>query len=259
MNVNEVIATLAQRAGRRGPSQRPRQRRTVVQRHLPVGHPRRRRARHPRPARRHRRSCTRRSTAKSDEFADDVIKIGRTHLQDATPIRLGQEISGYAGRARLTSTGPRPRIEAAIKKMHELPIGGTAVGTGINSHPRTSASRRSPEIILATGPSIGFSEARDHFEAQAAKDGARGFEHLAPVLLKTVDLARRNRQRHPLPRQRPPRCGIGEIFHPFHAARQQHHARQGQPGDERDDVAGIGTGDRQRRPIDFAGPPARSS
>src|SRR5215207_9815323 len=62
---------------------------------------------------------------------DNVIKIGRTHLQDATPIRLGQELSGYAAQAELGVM----RAEKAIRALRELPLGGTAVGTGINSHP----------------------------------------------------------------------------------------------------------------------------
>src|SRR3954447_15148867 len=68
--------------------------------------------------------------AKAKQY-DDVVKIGRTHLQDATPIRLGQEISGYAAQARLGAM----RADKAINALRELPLGGTAVGTGINSHP----------------------------------------------------------------------------------------------------------------------------
>src|SRR5947207_7043319 len=67
---------------------------------------------------------------KAAEF-DDIVKIGRTHLQDATPIRLGQEFSGYAQQAHLAAM----RCEKAIRALRELPLGGTAVGTGINSHP----------------------------------------------------------------------------------------------------------------------------
>src|SRR5205085_6077350 len=67
---------------------------------------------------------------KAAEF-DSIVKIGRTHLQDATPIRLGQEFSGYAQQAHLAVM----RCEKAIRALRELPLGGTAVGTGINSHP----------------------------------------------------------------------------------------------------------------------------
>src|SRR5262249_50473271 len=70
---------------------------------------------------------------KAAEF-DSIVKIGRTHLQDATPIRLGQEISGYAAQARLGVN----RAQNAIRALRELPLGGTAVGTGINSHPEFS-------------------------------------------------------------------------------------------------------------------------
>src|SRR5437867_3898019 len=101
--------------------------------------------------------------AKAKQY-DDVVKIGRTHLQDATPIRLGQEISGYAAQARLGAT----RTEKAIRALRELPLGGTAVGTGINSHP--DFAKRAIAVI-AQKNGIEFVEARNHFEAQAAKDG----------------------------------------------------------------------------------------
>ena len=68
---------------------------------------------------------------KAEQF-DSVVKIGRTHLQDATPIRLGQELGGYAHQAKLGAV----RCLKAIHALRELPLGGTAVGTGINSHPR---------------------------------------------------------------------------------------------------------------------------
>src|SRR5687768_228588 len=100
---------------------------------------------------------------KVEQF-DDVVKIGRTHLQDATPIRLGQELSGYAAQARLAVT----RAEKAIRALRELPLGGTAVGTGINSHPAYAALAIAA-ISHKTG--IEFIEAANHFEAQAAKDG----------------------------------------------------------------------------------------
>ena len=93
----------------------------------------------------------------------DVIKIGRTHLQDATPIRLGQEFSGYAAQARLSAQ----RAQRAIAALAELPIGGTAVGTGINTHVEFGA-RVAARLAKMTG--ISFVEAENHFEAQAAKD-----------------------------------------------------------------------------------------
>src|SRR5205085_11061462 len=93
----------------------------------------------------------------------DVMKIGRTHLQDATPIRLGQEISGWAAQAKLSGL----RVHKAIKALRELPIGGTAVGTGINTHPEFG-KRMAAKLSERTG--IEFVEAENHFEAQAAKD-----------------------------------------------------------------------------------------
>src|SRR6476659_8523134 len=98
---------------------------------------------------------------KSKEF-DDVVKIGRTHLQDATPIRLGQELSGYCSQAQAS-------VERAHRAMHalrELPLGGTAVGTGINSHPQFA---RQAVKVIAQRTGVDFVEAPNHFEAQAAK------------------------------------------------------------------------------------------
>src|SRR4051812_35849597 len=91
---------------------------------------------------------------KAAEF-DDIVKIGRTHLQDATPIRLGQEFSGYAQQAHLAVM----RCEKAIRALRELPLGGTAVGTGINSHPEF-AGRAIRVIAQRTG--LDFVEAKNH-------------------------------------------------------------------------------------------------
>jgi fumarate hydratase class II len=93
----------------------------------------------------------------------DVMKIGRTHLQDATPMRLGQEFSGYAHQVRSCSE----RLRLALEGIYELPLGGTAVGTGVNA-PEGFASRSIALIAQRTG--LPFREARNHFEAQAAKD-----------------------------------------------------------------------------------------
>jgi fumarate hydratase class II len=95
---------------------------------------------------------------------DDIIKIGRTHLADATPIRLGQEFSGYARQVELSIE----RARLAIKAVRELPAGGTAVGTGINTDPRFGAKVGE---ILARETGIGFVEAANHFEANATRDG----------------------------------------------------------------------------------------
>ena len=93
----------------------------------------------------------------------DVIKIGRTHLQDATPMRLGQEFSGYARQVRSCAE----RLTLALDGIYELPLGGTAVGTGVNAPPGF-AVRTIALIAQRTG--LPFREARNHFEAQAAKD-----------------------------------------------------------------------------------------
>ena len=99
---------------------------------------------------------------KAEQF-NDILKIGRTHLQDATPIRLGQEFSGYAsqiahGVARLENVGPQ---------LGELALGGTAVGTGLNTHPEF-ARRTIAGLAQETG--LTLREADNHFEAQAARD-----------------------------------------------------------------------------------------
>ncbi|MGH3364533.1 MAG: class II fumarate hydratase, partial [Nocardioidaceae bacterium] len=99
---------------------------------------------------------------KAREFAD-VVKAGRTHLMDATPVMLGQEFSGYAAAIRLGVE----RLEAAVPRVSELPLGGTAVGTGINT-PQGFAPRVIEELTNRTGQH--FTEARNHFEAQGARD-----------------------------------------------------------------------------------------
>ncbi len=100
--------------------------------------------------------------SKADAF-DDIVKSGRTHLMDATPVRLGQEFSGYAAQVRKGAG----RIEASLAGLEELALGGTAVGTGINA-PDGFAARTIARIAERTG--IPFREADDHFEAQAGKD-----------------------------------------------------------------------------------------
>jgi fumarate hydratase, class II len=102
-------------------------------------------------------------TAKAVEFAE-VVKSGRTHLMDATPVTLGQEFGGYAAQVHHGID----RIWAAIPRVAELPLGGTAVGTGIN----TSAGFAPSVIsIIADHTGLPLTEARNHFEAQGARDG----------------------------------------------------------------------------------------
>ncbi|GGU72975.1 fumarate hydratase class II [Streptomyces litmocidini] len=100
---------------------------------------------------------------KSAEFAS-VVKSGRTHLMDATPVTLGQEFGGYAAQVRYGVE----RLRASLPRLAELPLGGTAVGTGINTPAGFSAAVIA-EVARATG--LPLTEARDHFEAQGARDG----------------------------------------------------------------------------------------
>ncbi|CAN5119754.1 class II fumarate hydratase [soil metagenome] len=100
---------------------------------------------------------------KRDELAT-VVKSGRTHLMDATPVTLGQEFGGYAAQVRYGVE----RLQASLPRLAELPLGGTAVGTGINTPPGFSAAVIA-EVAAATG--LPLTEARDHFEAQGARDG----------------------------------------------------------------------------------------
>ena len=101
--------------------------------------------------------------AKSEDFAD-VVKPGRTHLMDATPVTLGQEFSGYARQIEL---GAR-RVEAALERVAELPLGGTAVGTGLNA-PEGMTDGVISELRRRTGIEA-LREAENHFEAQGARD-----------------------------------------------------------------------------------------
>src|SRR5688572_31143495 len=139
---------------------------------------------------------------KAEQF-DGVVKIGRTHLQDATPVRLGQELSGYARQARLAME----RASRAVEALRELPLGGTAVGTGINSHPQF-ARKAVKAIAQKTG--LAFVEAQNHFEAQAAKDGVVE----ASGQLKTIAVSLSKIANDIRWLASGPRCGIGEISIP---------------------------------------------
>jgi fumarate hydratase class II len=137
--------------------------------------------------------------AKAKEF-DSIVKIGRTHLQDATPVRLGQEFSGYARQAQL---GTR-RLEKLRDTLGELPLGGTAVGTGINTHPKFAA-RAIQHLSKLTG--LKFREAADHFEAQGGKDAIVE----ASGVLKTIAVSLTKIANDIRWLGSGPRCGIGEI------------------------------------------------
>ncbi len=136
---------------------------------------------------------------KTMEFAD-IHKIGRTHLQDAVPLTLGQEFSGYARQVEL---GMR-RLENTEVRLAELALGGTAVGSGLNAHPQF-AEKVITRIATETG--IPFVEAENHFEAQAARDTAvevsGALKTLAVSLTKIANDIRWLASG--------PRCGLGEI------------------------------------------------
>jgi fumarate hydratase class II len=137
--------------------------------------------------------------AKAKAF-ESIVKIGRTHLQDATPIRLGQEFGGYARQIQLSVR----RLEQLREILNELPLGGTAVGTGINTHPEF-ASRAIQHLSKLTG--LKFIEAKDHFEAQSAKDAiVQTSGTLKTVAVSLTKIANDIRWL-----ASGPRCGIGEI------------------------------------------------
>jgi fumarate hydratase class II len=134
---------------------------------------------------------------------DAVVKIGRTHLQDATPIRLGQEFSGYAAQMRLGVM----RAHKAIDALHELPLGGTAVGTGINTHVDFG---KTVAALLAKKTGMAFAEASNHFEAQHTKDG---FVE-ASGILRTIAVSMGKIANDIRLLGSGPRCGIGELVIP---------------------------------------------
>jgi fumarate hydratase class II len=140
--------------------------------------------------------------SKAKEF-HSILKIGRTHLQDATPIRLGQEFGGYARQVEL---GIR-RVQNAMESFFELPLGGTAVGTGINTHPFFAR-----KVISMMSGKLGwpFREATDHFEAQGARDACVEMSGI----LKTVATSLIKISNDIRWLGSGPRCGIGEIHLP---------------------------------------------
>ncbi|MBI2981229.1 MAG: class II fumarate hydratase [Deltaproteobacteria bacterium] len=133
----------------------------------------------------------------------EIIKVGRTHLQDATPVTLGQEFSGYASQI---SHGIN-RLEQALEGLIELAIGGTAVGTGINTDPKFAESVC---LFLSEKTGLKFYEAKNHFEAQAAKDACV----FASGALKTIAVSLMKIANDIRWLSSGPRCGIGEILLP---------------------------------------------
>ncbi len=145
----------------------------------------------------------RRALAKKASEFDKIVKIGRTHLQDATPVRLGQEFGGYARQMELGVH----RLKKLRDTLGELPLGGTAVGTGINTDPRFP-KMTIRNIAKLTG--LRFTEAENHFEAQSAKDAfveaSGAMKTIAASLTKVANDIRWLGSG--------PRCGIGEILLP---------------------------------------------
>jgi len=137
------------------------------------------------------------------EACRDIIKIGRTHLMDATPITLGQEISGWARQVELGIA----RVEGCMPRLCELAQGGTAVGTGLNTHPEFGSRMAA---VLAETYRIPFAEAANHFEAQAAQDAAVELSgQLRTLAVSLVKIANDVRLLNA-----GPRCGIGEVTVP---------------------------------------------
>jgi fumarate hydratase class II len=140
--------------------------------------------------------------AKAVEF-EDVVKAGRTHLMDAVPVTLGQELAGYAAQIRL---GAR-RVRNALPQVAQIPLGGTAVGNGLNTHPEFAARVRA---LLAQRSGLEIAAPEDPFEAQANRDAlvelSGALKVIAVSLTKiAMDLALMGSG---------PRAGIGEIFLP---------------------------------------------
>jgi fumarate hydratase class II len=141
-------------------------------------------------------------TAKAKRF-DNIVKSGRTHLMDAVPVTLGQEFAGYAAQIRLG----RARVEAALPHVAQIPLGGTATGTGLNTHPKFAAKVRQR---LRTEYKIKALPPEDPFEAQANRDAlvelSGALKVVAVSLTKIAqDLALMGSG---------PRAGIGELFLP---------------------------------------------
>jgi fumarate hydratase class II len=140
--------------------------------------------------------------AKAKEF-DDVIKSGRTHLMDAVPVTLGQEFSGYAAQVRQGIA----RVNDALPRLGQIPLGGTAVGTGMNTHAEFAARVRA-KLVADTG--LPISAPADPFEAQAARDGlVEASGALKVVAVSYTKIANDLRLMGS-----GPRAGLAEIFLP---------------------------------------------
>jgi fumarate hydratase class II len=140
--------------------------------------------------------------AKATEF-DDVVKSGRTHWMDAVPVTLGQEFSGYAAQVRQGEA----RVRDTLQRLGQIPLGGTATGTGLNTHPEFAARVRE---LLAKDTGLTISAPADPFEAQAARDGIVE----ASGALKTVAVSLTKIANDIRYLGSGPRAGLAEIFLP---------------------------------------------
>jgi fumarate hydratase class II len=141
-------------------------------------------------------------SAKAEEFAD-IVKAGRTHLMDAVPVTLGQEFSGYATQIRLGAA----RVRDALPRVGQIPLGGTATGTGLNTHPEFAERVRA---LLTEDSGLGISGPEDPFEAQANRDALVELSGVLKVIAVSLtkianDLALMGSG---------PRAGIGELLLP---------------------------------------------
>jgi len=134
---------------------------------------------------------------------DDVIKSGRTHWMDAVPVTLGQEFAGYAAQVRQGIA----RVEDALPRLGQIPLGGTAVGSGLNTHPEFAARVRE---YLSRDTGLAVSAPADHFEAQAARDGL--VEASGALKVVAVSLTKIANDLRFLGSG--PRAGLAEIFLP---------------------------------------------
>jgi len=141
-------------------------------------------------------------TAKAEEF-DDVVKSGRTHWMDAVPVTLGQEFGGYAAQVRQSVA----RVEATLERVGQIPLGGTAVGTGLNTHPEFAARVREK---LAADSGLKILPPADPFESQAARDALVE----ASGALKTVAVSLTKIANDLRFMGSGPRAGLAEIFLP---------------------------------------------
>ncbi len=146
--------------------------------------------------------CHKMLLQKADQWKD-VLKIGRTHLADAVPMTLGQEFGGFARQLELAIE----RAEAALQQVLELPAGGTAVGTGLNTHPEYG---KNVAAELAKITAIPFVEAKDHFEANAQRDGLV----TAHALIKAIAVVMMNVANNIRFLASGPRCGYYEVILP---------------------------------------------